>query len=57
MDNNYQYMKCRSIHNYKGGANGDKIDRDHSDQTRIKNFKNYEKQWQNKLKKGYRKIH
>ena len=33
MDNNYQYMKCRSLVNYKGGANGDKIDRDHSDPT------------------------
>ena len=45
MDNNYQYMKCRSVVNYKGAANGDIIDRNHADQSKIKNFKNYEKQW------------
>lgn len=31
IDNNYQYMKCRSIINYKGAANGDTIDRNHAD--------------------------
>lgn len=45
MDNNYQYMKCRSVVNYKGAANGDSIDRNHAEQSKIKNFKNYEKHW------------
>ena len=29
MENNYQYFKCRSISDYKGGATGDSVDRDH----------------------------
>ena len=28
-ENNYQYMKCRSVVDNKGGAAGDRIDRDH----------------------------
>jgi len=30
MENNYMYFKCRSVADYKGGAAGDKVDRDHS---------------------------
>lgn len=46
MDNNFQYMKCRSMSHNKGGANGDRIDRDHKNQTnQIKNYRNFEKQW------------
>jgi len=57
VENNYQYLKCRSMANNKGGANGDQADRDHTDPMRVKNYKNYEKQIASKLKKGYRKIH
>ena len=57
VENNYQYLKCRSMINNKGGANGDIADRDHTNPLRVKNYRNYEKQIQSKLKKGYRKIH
>ena len=57
MEKNYQYFKCRSVVENKGGASGDAADRDHKDPKRVKNYRNFERQWQNKLKKSYRKIH
>lgn len=56
MENNYQYMSCRSAMDYKGGACGDSADRNHK-QGRVKYYKNFEKNWQNLYKKGYRKIY
>ena len=57
MENNYQYLKCRSVSDYKGGAGGDRIDRNLKDQSKIRNYKNLESEWQYRLKRGYRKIH
>jgi len=42
MENNYQYFKCRSKSDYKGGAAGDIEDRNHKDPKRVKNYKNFE---------------
>jgi hypothetical protein len=47
-------MKCRSVVDNKGGAAGDRIDRDHKNPKQIKNYKNFENQWQNKIRKCYR---
>lgn len=57
MENNYMYFKCRSVADYKGGAAGDKVDRDHRNPGRVKNYQNYEKLVANNMKRGYRKIH
>ena len=43
MENNYQYFKCRSVSDYKGGATGDGADRDHLHPKRVKNYRNFEK--------------
>jgi hypothetical protein len=40
-------MKCRSVVDNKGGAAGDRIDRDHKNQKQIKNYKNFENQFSN----------
>ena len=37
------YFKCRSVADYKGGAAGDRVDRDHNNPGRVKNYQNYEK--------------
>ena len=50
MENNYQYFKCRSLADYKGGAAGDKIDRNHKQQCKVKYYKNFEMQIQNRFK-------
>ena len=43
---------------YKGGAVGDKIDRNHNKKSsNVKYYKNFESQLQTKIKKGYRKMH
>jgi len=57
VEQDYQYFKCRSASDYKGGANGDKIDRDHRQTSHVKYYKNFEKQLQARIKKGYRRIH
>jgi len=38
MENNYMYFKCRSVADYKGGAAGDRVDRDHRNPGRVKNY-------------------
>lgn len=43
MENNYQYLKARSMISNKGGANGDQADRDHANPQKLKNYRNYEK--------------
>lgn len=50
MENNYQYMKCRSQSHNKGGASGDRADRDHKNPDRVKHYQNYEKQWATRLR-------
>ena len=57
MENNYMYFKCRSAADYKGGAAGDRADRDHLHPARVKNYHNFERKVANHIKKGYRKIH
>jgi hypothetical protein len=57
MENNYQYFSCRALSDCKGGAAGDKIDRNHKGQQNIRNYKNNEKFQQNILRNSYRKIH
>lgn len=57
MDNNYQYMVCRNKQSNKGGASGDRVDRDHKyNSEMIKNYVNNEPDWQKKIKESYRKI-
>lgn len=43
MEKNYQYFKCRSVVENKGGASGDTADRDHKDPKRVKNYRNFER--------------
>ena len=44
MENNYQYMKARSVSEYNGGA-APNLDQCHKDQSKIKNYTNHEKYW------------
>lgn len=57
VEHDYQYFKCRSFSDYKGGAVGDKIDRNHKKFSNVKYYKNFESQLQTQIKKGYRKMH
>jgi hypothetical protein len=57
VEQDYQYFKCRSVSDYKGGAAGDKIDRNHKKSSNVKYYKNFENQLSMQLKRGYRKVH
>ena len=50
-------MVCRNKQSNKGGASGDRVDRDHKyNSEMIKNYTNNEPDWQIKIKESYRKI-
>lgn len=44
MEANYNFLKCRSLVDQKGGANGDRIDRNHKDVDATKYYKNCEEE-------------
>jgi hypothetical protein len=57
MDNNFNFFKCRSDLEQKGGANGDRVDRNHKDPEALKNYQNHESEMVEQLLESYSKIH